>query len=65
MARKLGTSDRAVRTHLSVCAFALGLRGGIFTTSIPHAGKHRVERVLEPYRRQVVRVGVRLVTRQI
>jgi len=26
-----------VRTHLSEKAFALGLRGGIFTTSIPAA----------------------------
>ena len=30
-----------------------------------HAGKHRVERGREPYRCQVFRVGVRLVTRQI
>jgi hypothetical protein len=28
------TSARAVRTHLEAWAFALGLRGGIFTTSI-------------------------------
>jgi hypothetical protein len=31
------TSARAVRAHLSAWAFARGLRGGIFTTSIPAA----------------------------
>jgi hypothetical protein len=32
-----------VRTHLSEKAFARGLCGGVFTTSIPRASQDRVE----------------------